>query len=52
MTDPVTEQFNEFIIKFKNFGYPGHVQRLNKAINIIIPKVNLHYFICVAALIL
>lgn len=39
-------------LNLKSFVYPGYAQRLNKAVNIIIPKVNLHYSICVAALIL
>lgn len=39
-------------LNLKHFVYPGHAQRLNKGVNIIIPKVNLHCFICVAGLIL
>lgn len=32
-------------------AYPGHAQRLNKAVNMITATVNFHYFICIATLI-
>lgn len=36
-------------LNLKLFVYPGHAQRLNEAVKIIIPKVNLNCFICVAS---
>lgn len=36
-------------LNLKLFVYPGHAQRLIKAVKIIITKVNLNYFICIAS---